>query len=110
MYAIRSYYARLIIVAAVLVSLWYFLKPKINVESYDPKTPRTLAVLPIEYVSDDPAYQCVSSGLFSELTSKLTKLSGMIVRPESTVRLIYDSKLTDRENAKKLKVTHLLLL
>ena len=55
------------------------------VESVENALPRTLAILPFQYLGDDPDYRYFGLGLADALIIKLSSVRALVVRPTSAI-------------------------
>ncbi len=99
--------AFILLVIIVLLVSGYFLRPvhfKVTTEPID----RSIAVLPLENMSNDPKQEYFSDGMMQEILNHLFMIGGLKI-PSATSSLRFKgSKLSVREIAKELGVSFIL--
>ncbi len=70
--------------------------------------PPSIAVLPFDNLSGDPAQDYFSEGITEDLITDLSKVSGLLVLARNSVFAYKGSRLPEQEIGKELKASHLL--
>ncbi len=87
-----------VVAAGIAAAAWYLEQDQSDA------LPNSVAVLPFENLSPDPANAFFASGLHGEIVSQLAKISALHVIGQSSVRRITDTARPVREIATELNV------
>ncbi|TFH37715.1 MAG: tetratricopeptide repeat protein [Bacteroidia bacterium] len=101
---IASYISFLVIVAFVV---FYFVGN--NKKSFDiSKLEKSIAVLPLDYLSEDPNKEYLANGVLDAITGHLSMIEGLRVMPRTSVEQYRENKKSAKEIGEELDVSYLI--
>ncbi len=101
---IASYISFLVIVAFVV----FYLVGN-NKKSFDiSKLEKSIAVLPLKYLSEDPNKQYLADGVLDAITQHLSMIEGLRVMPRTSVEQYRENKKSAKEIGEELDVSFLI--
>jgi TolB-like protein len=101
---IASYFSFLVIVAFVVFHL-----VGNNKESFDiSKLEKSVAVLPLNYLSEDPNKQYLANGVLEAITGHLSTIEGLRVMPRTSVEQYRENRKSAKEIGEELDVSYLI--
>ena len=100
---IKYYVLAVVVIAILSILIWNFL-PKQQTK----KLEKSIAVLPLEYLSEDPSKQYLAAGVLDAITGHLSKIEGLRVIPRTSVVQYRKSEKTITEIGQELNVSYLL--
>ena len=99
---IASYISFVVIVALIILNI--IPHANNNKEIFD----KSIAVLPIEYLSEDPHKQYLADGVLDAITGHLSLIEGLRVMPRTSVEQYREIKKSAKEIGKELDVSYLI--
>ena len=94
-----------IIIAALLYVYLKFGKIK---NSYPDNLEKSIAVLPLQYLSEDQSKQYIADGVLDAITGHLSTIKGLRVMPRTSVEQYRETTKTAKEIGKELNVSYLI--
>jgi len=90
------------IIVAILI-IWKFIpfKEKVELE-------KSIAILPLDYLSEDQSKQYLADGVLNAITGHLSKIEGLIVRPRTTIEQYRGTNKAAGVIGKELNVSYLI--
>ncbi|TCR87904.1 MULTISPECIES: adenylate/guanylate cyclase domain-containing protein [Rhizobium/Agrobacterium group] len=105
--------AAMVLLASIAAPLWWKYKPEIVGKGENTPQPLvaaqpSIAVLPLDNVSDDPRQDYFSDGITNDITSDLSKFSGLLVIAYNSASTFKDKPTKVQDIGKALSVRYLL--
>lgn len=98
-----------ITITTIIVALLYiFLKSGTLKNSSTNELEKSIAVLPLEYLSEDPSKQYIAEGVLDAITGHLSTIEGLRVMPRTSVEQYRGTTKTVEEIGKELNVSYLI--
>ena len=96
----------LLVFIGLLVSAYFLLPP--HLKSSSEPVDRSIAVLPLENMTNDPAQEYFSDGMMQEILNHLFMIGGLTIPSGTSSMRFKGSKLSVREIARELRVSYVL--
>lgn len=97
------------IFALIIVSFLIYRYFGKKTESFTPDiAQKSIAVLPLKNLSDDPEMEYLAGGIMEDILTRLSYIDGLVVKSRISGEKVGDEGLTASEVAKKLNVSYLL--
>ena len=96
----------LIVFIGLLISAYFLLPP--HLKSSSELVDRSIAVLPLENMTNDPAQEYFSDGMMQEILNHLFMIGGLTIPSGTSSMRFKGSKLSVREIARELRVSYVL--
>ena len=93
----------------IIVSFFIYIFFDKKTESFTPDiTQKSIAVLPLKNLSNNPEMQYLADGIMEDILTRLSYIDGLVVKSRISGEKVGDERLTASEVAKKLNVSYLL--
>jgi TolB-like protein/Tfp pilus assembly protein PilF len=99
---IASYISFVVILLLIVVNIL----PRLNINRK--VLEKSIAVLPLEYLSEDPNKEYLANGVLDAITGHLSMLEGLRVMPRTSVEKYRDNKKSAKEIGEELDVSYLI--
>ena len=98
-----------ITIATIIVALFYiFIKSGTFKKSSTSELEKSIAVLPLDYLSEDQSKQYIAEGVLDAITGHLSTIEGLRVMPRTSVEQYRGTTKTIEEIGKELDVSYLI--
>ncbi len=92
----------------ILALLYIFLKSRTFNRSFTVELDKSIAVLPLDYLSEDQSKQYIAEGVLDAITGHLSTIEGLRVMPRTSVEQYRGTTKTIEEIGKELDVSYLI--
>jgi TolB-like protein len=99
---IASYISFVVIVGLIILNVI----PRSNINRK--LLEKSIAVLPLDYLSEDPNKEYLANGVLDAITGNLSKIEGLRVMPRTSVEQYRDSNKSAKEIGEELDVSYLI--
>jgi TolB-like protein/Flp pilus assembly protein TadD len=106
--AILAALALLLVLALGIAGMWWWRKAPQKSASVTPGTKTSLAVLPLQNLSGDPANEYFSDGMTEEIGTKLSKIEGIRIAPPAAAARFKGMQKDPKDMGQELGVQYLL--
>jgi len=96
-------------ITTIAVALWFvYFKSGTIADSIPDKLEKSIAVLPLNYLSEDPGKQYIADGVLDAITGHLSMIEGLRVMPRTSVEQYRETTKTAKEIGRELDVSYLI--